>query len=365
MIRHSRPLVVEADIDAVAATLRSGHLAGGEQVGKFEAALAAGVSQRGGVATSSGTAALHLALLALGVHEGDEVVIPSYVCTAVLNAVHHTQALPVLCDVDPETGNLDYADARRCFTARTRAIVVPHMFGHPADVDWVADCPVPVVEDCAQALGACWRGRPVGSFGTISVYSFYATKVITTGEGGLACSSSPELLERMRDARDYDGQAVYRVRYNYKMSDVEASLGLRQLARLPSMLQRRRAIAVQYDAALAAAGLPAPPSRRDCDPIFYRYVVRVPDLEWYEQAFAHHEIECKRPVFAPLHRLTGAAHRPLPGAEAIYAGALSLPLYPALRDEEVLRVAELLGVLLQPAPSEAERPARRETYVAA
>lgn len=366
MIHHSRPLVTESDIDAVAATLRSGQLAGGEHVRGFESGVAQWSAQRGGVATSSGTAALHLALLALGVGEGDEVIIPSYVCTAVLNAVHHARATAVLCDVDPETGNLDREHARRCFTCRTKAIVVPHMFGHPAEMDWVKECDVPVIEDCAQALGARWGDHPVGSFGVISVFSFYATKVITTGEGGMACSSCPTLLERMRDTRDYDGQAVYRVRYNYKMSDMQASLGLRQLSHLPAMLARRRAIATYYDAGLAGAQVGRPPRRSGCDPIFYRYVVRVPEVEQCQAAFARYSVECKRPVFVPLHHLIGDQGRSFLGTDEIYDRALSLPLYPALQEEESRRVADAAGALLGgPGLPEGEPAARSSQYAAA
>ncbi len=261
MVRHSRPWVEEVDVAAVTATLRSGNLAGGKQVARFERELAGAVGQAGGVATSSGTAALHLALRALGIGPGDEVLLPSYVCTAVLNAVHHAQATPVLCDVDPETGGLDPADASGRVTRRTRAAIVAHLFGHPADLDGLEDLDLPIIEDCAQALGAEWRGRPVGSFGTISVFSFYATKVISTGEGGMACSSSPVLLERMRAARDYDHRDDYEVRYNYKMSDLQASLGRSQLRRFPEALEARRRLAERYTQAFADLDLDLPPTR--------------------------------------------------------------------------------------------------------
>jgi len=349
MIQHSRPWIVEEDVAAVAATLRSGRLAGGEQVSEFERELARAVGQRGGVATSSGTAALHLALLALGVGEGDEVVLPSYACTAVLNAVGHTRASAVLCDVDPDTGNLDPAAARSRLTRRTKAVIVVHLFGHPADLDGVMELDVPVIEDCAQALGARWRGRPVGSVGTISVFSFYATKVISTGEGGMACSSSEKLLERMRALRDYDNRDEYEVRYNYKMSDIQASLGLTQLSRLPAAIARRLRLAARYDAAFAGVGVPPPVRDARSDPIYYRYVVQVEDVARVEAEFGARSVECKRPVYLPLHRYLNGRAPALLGAEAIYRRALSIPLYPALRDEEAEWVAEVArDVLLQP-----------------
>jgi len=346
MIQHSRPWVEEEDIAAVAAALRSGQLAAGERVRRFETELARAAGQRDGVATSSGTAALHLALLALGVGEGDEVVLPSYVCTAVLNAVHHARATPVLCDVDYETGNLEPADARRRFTKRTKAVIVVHLFGHPADLGWVKEIGVPVIEDCAQALGARWQGRPVGSVGAVSVFSFYATKVISTGEGGMACTSSPELADRMRALRDYDNREDYEVRYNYKMSDVQASLGIAQLARLPEALARRRAMAERYDAALADMGVGLPPWGNGCEPIFYRYVIRTSQVERLIREFAAQSVECKRPVFRPLHHYLNSGAAQMPRTDSIYAQALSLPLYPALADGEAERVIEVAQAVL-------------------
>jgi dTDP-4-amino-4,6-dideoxygalactose transaminase len=343
---HSRPWVSEEEIAAVAAALRAGQLATGEQVRRFEAEVARAAGQREGVATSSGTAALHLALLALGVGRGDEVLLPSYVCTAVLNAVHHAGARPVLCDVEEETGNLDAADARRRLSGRAKAVIVVHLFGHPADLEGAQGLGLPVIEDCAQALGAGWRGRPVGSVGRISVFSFYATKVISTGEGGMACSSSRELVERMRALRDYDERDDYEVRYNYKMSDLQASLGLAQLGRLPANLARRAALAGRYDAALGDLGVRLPARRKGCGPIFYRYVVQTDRLEEALCGFAARGVEAKRPVFRPLHHyLDGAAPR-LPVTDKVYARALSLPIYPGLSDEEAGRLLEAAGEVL-------------------
>jgi len=252
----------------------------------------------------------------------------------------------VLCDVEAETGNLDPEDARARLSSRTRAVIVVHLFGHPAELDGVRKIGVPVIEDCAQALGARWRGQPVGGFGDISVFSFYATKVISTGEGGMACTSSAELLERMRARREYDNRDKYEVRYNYKMSDVQASLGLAQLARLAEGLARRCSLAARYDAALAHLGVGLPPRREGCEPIFYRYVIRTEDPARLAAEFAARAIACKRPVFRPLHHYLDGCGPELAGAERIYSEALSLPLYPALSDEQALQVLEAARAIL-------------------
>src|SRR5579883_2046260 len=185
---------------------------------------------------------------------GDEVLMPSYTCVAVTNAVRYVGATPALADIDPHTYNLDAGDARRRLTAATRAVIVPHMFGLPADMDPLTEWGIPVIEDCAQTLGATYRGRRVGGFGTVSICSFYATKLLTTGEGGMLLSDSDTLVRRARDLRDYDDRADATLRYNYKMTDFQAALGVSQLGRLPQFLARREALAARYEAALR--GLP-------------------------------------------------------------------------------------------------------------
>lgn len=354
MIRHSRPSIEETDVAAVTAALRADPVENGKQVRRFEHELARTVGQEHGVATCSGTAALHLALLALGVGEDDEVLIPSYVCTAVLNAVNYTRASPILADVDEETGTLDPEDAwrRACpervrrASARAKAVIAPHLFGRPVDLTRLQELGLPVIEDCAQALGAEWHGQPVGSFGIVSVFSFYSTKVITTGEGGMACTSSAALADRMRALRDYDQHQDYEVRFNYKMSDLQASLGLAQLLRLPDLVARRRELAQRYDAALGDLGLALPRTRPDCGDIHYRYVVRTDHVDQLIGLFAQRAVECKRPVFRPLHHYLNGNRPALPRTDRFYAQALSLPLYPALTDAQADRVMEAARAVL-------------------
>jgi len=287
----------------------------------------------GAVATSSGTAALHLALLALGVGPGDEVVIPGYVCTAVLNAVHYVRAKPVLADVDDRTGNIRPDEIRCRLSRQTRAVVVPHMLGCPADVRGCRELGTPVIEDCAQALGATIDGRPVGAFGDIAIFSFYATKVITTGQGGMAIARSAAIVNAMRDLRDYDERDDYRLRHNYGMSDLAAALGRRQLARLDGFIARRRCLAERY--AQSLSGLPVGlPSLGD-GAIHYRFAVQTSDPARRAEALGAAGVQAKRPVYAPLTAYVGGA---LPGTERVFGSFLSLPLYPDLSDAEADRV---------------------------
>jgi dTDP-4-amino-4,6-dideoxygalactose transaminase len=204
VIPHSRPSVDEVEMRALQNVLSSGQLAQGPQVQAFEKELGSFHGFPPGVATSSGTAALHLALLSLGVGPGDEVLLPSYVCSAPLHAAYHSGATPVLVDVEPTTGNMDPDDLKKRLTSKSKAIIAVHLFGLPSDIDEILALGLPVIEDCAQSLGANQEGRMLGTMGAISICSFYATKLITTGEGGMLLSRDPGLLTSAKDLRDYD-----------------------------------------------------------------------------------------------------------------------------------------------------------------
>jgi dTDP-4-amino-4,6-dideoxygalactose transaminase len=292
---------------------------------------------------SSGTAALHLALLALGVGVGDEVILPTLVCAAPLHAVLATGARPRLADCDPATANLDVAAVRRALRRRTRAIVVPHAFGLPADLAELCALGPPVIEDCAQALGAAYRGRPAGALGDICILSFYATKMLAAGEGGMVLSNRRRVVHRVRDLRGYDERETFRPRFNYKMTDLAAALGLCQLGRLDGFLARRRALAAVYDRALAGAPVGLPPRPPDREHALHRYVVRVrhrggagPVLS----ALAARGIAARRPIFRPLHALLRAAG--FPGGTDAWRTMVSLPIYPSLPAAQARRVARAL-----------------------
>ncbi len=190
-IPHSRPTLGEDEVRAVAAVIESGNIAEGEVVQRFEKAFARKMGVQHAVAVSSGTAALHLALLAMGIGPDEEVIIPSYVCTALLHAVQYVGARPVLAEIDPLIFNIDPDDVQKRITTRTGAIIVPHLFGAAADLDKLLKLNVPIIEDCAQAVGGTYQQKPLGTFGDIAIFSFYATKVMATGEGEMVTSNAP------------------------------------------------------------------------------------------------------------------------------------------------------------------------------
>ena len=345
-ITHSQPTLGPQDARAVARVVRSGWLTQGAQVEKFERRLAAFIGARGGVAVNSGTAALKLALLAIGVKKGDEVILPSYVCAAPWLAVRQLGARPKLVDIEPDSYAIDPARARKALSKRTRAVIVPHLFGLPADLTALQSLHVPLIEDCAQALGATERGRRVGSVGAAAVCSFYATKLLCTGEGGMVLSGRAVVLEKARVLREYDEEPLLVPdSFNRKMTDLQAALGLSQLKRLRWFLQRRKVIAGMYRKALAGvdAVLPVVPGgRTHC---FYRYVIRLQDgrhggLEKVMARLERRGVQCRRPVFRPLHRYLNL--KGFSESEEAHRTALSVPIYPSMTDRMVARVVTVL-----------------------
>jgi len=344
MIPHSRPTLGGDDAECVARVVRGGQLAQGPEVASLEHELAQFLGVGAAAAVSSGSAALELALRALDVGPGHEVIIPTYVCDALYHAVTRCGATPVLADADPETLGLSAADAARRCTPRTRAIIVVHPFGLALDLADFHRLGVAIVEDCAQTLGATLGGRPVGARGGLTVCSFYATKLLTTGEGG-AVAGPADLVARARETRDYDGRTDLAPRFNYKMTDMQAALGRSQLARLGTFIARRRALAARYRAGLARTPRCRVPA--DCGErhVYHRFVVAIDTP--LEPVLAHLErrgVAARRPVFRPIHRALGLSG--YPSAERLWAQSLSLPCYPLLTDGEADTVTSALAEAL-------------------
>lgn len=335
-IPHSRPFLGEEEAEAVARVIRSGNIAQGKEVKRFEGRFAEYLGIAHAVGASSGTAALHLTLLAMDIGPGDEVIIPSYVCMALLNAVLYVRAAPVLADVCRETGNIDPEDVKKRITERTKAVVVPHMFGLPVKMAPFLDLGVPIIEDCAQSIGSTEEGRPTGTFGIAAIFSFYATKVITTGEGGMVATGSRKIASAVRELREYDKQKAYKVRHNYKMTDMQAAMGMVQLDRLPALIRKRRAIASEFFRRFE--GLPMTLPSKSPGHIYYRFVVDIGGMK--RKAFAEEMrargVLCERPVNRPIHRymhIDGYPH-----AESAWKSLVSIPLYPSLSDEEIGKI---------------------------
>ena len=352
MIPHSRPAIDQEDLRATAEVLRSGQIAQGPCVEQFERGMAGFFGLQGGVAVSSGTAALELALRALRIGAGDEVIMPSYVCAAPWLATQRVGAQARLVDIDLDTFNIDPLAACQAVTNKTRAIIVPHLFGLPADLTALERPGVPLIEDCAQTLGATEEARPVGTVGRLTVCSFYATKLLCTGEGGMVLSNEGALLERVRSLREYDGvPTLDPSSFNLKLTDLQAALGLSQLERLSAFHERRHFLAAAYREALSskAAVCPSVPPGRTHG--YYRFVIRLPHLRTDPDSLLglistleQQGIHCRKPVFRPLHRYLNQSG--FPNSDEADRTALSIPLYPDLTDDEVRQIHQSLAKVL-------------------
>jgi len=348
MIRIAQPLLGEEEEQAVLAALRSGRLAQGPLVRRFEEAFARYIGVREAVAVSSGTAALHVALLAHGVGPGDEVVTSPFTFVATANAVLATGARPVFADVSEEDFNLDPARAGECINERTRALLPVHLYGQPADMEALMALArrhgLALVEDACQAVGASFGGRKVGSFGT-GCFSFYATKNMTTGEGGMITTDDPELAARARLLRDHGQRRRYvseALGYNLRMTEVAAALGLTQLQKLDALNERRRANARYLTEHLPGATTPRElPGRHH---VYHQYTIRAGRgrdalLGYLRDRDVEAAVFYPLPVNKqPLYRGLGYRQR-LPVAERLSREVLSLPVHPGLSWEELDAVA--------------------------
>ena len=344
MIPHSKVVLEEEDLAGVIGVLRSGQLAQGRVVSSLEEKSASLIGVNHAVAVSSGSAALHLSLLSLGVGEGSEVIMPSYVCTALLNAVHYVGATPVLADIDPNTYNITSENVEKVITDKTKAIIVPHMFGLPADIDAILSLGIPGIEDCAHSIGATVNGRKAGSFGLVSILSFYATKMLGAGEGGMVLSNDRGLIESIRDLRAYDERETYTVRYNYKLTDIQAAVVVSQLNKLSAFIEKRKEIAALYNHGLKRVGVRLPVVPEEREHIYYRYVILLENSPEFMKEMRKRGIECRRPVFKPLHRYLSLPGYPI--TDEVWEKAVSIPIYPSLTAEEAHRIVDAIMAIL-------------------
>jgi perosamine synthetase len=368
----SRPFFTGEEGGRVARAIESRWVAQGPQVAEFERAIAERVGVEHAVAVSSGTAALHLALFVNGVGPGDEVIVPSLSFIATANSVRHCGATPVFADVDERTYNLDPEAAEAAITPRTKAIMPVHQVGLAADMDRFAAVAdrhgLALVEDAAPALGALYKGRPVGALGPMSCFSFHARKVITTGEGGLVATGDADLATRLRrlrhhgmsvsdldrhSATDIVFESYLEVGWNFRMSDLQAALGLAQVDVLDEALRRRRELAERYTALLREVPHVSPPFEpADCSHSWQSYTVRLGpgaplSREDLMRALLHDGVPTRRGVTASHLEPPYADGAPqLPVTEALARETLLLPLHPDLTHDQQDLVAERLAAHL-------------------
>lgn len=355
-----RPCIGDEETRSVLEVLESGHIAQGPVVSRFERAFAAYCGVEHAVAVSSGTAALHAALLAAGVGEGDEVVTTPFSFVATANAVLMAGARPVFADIDPQTMNLCPERTDESLTSRTRAVLLVHLYGRACDMEpfyaLTRHKGIRLIEDACQAHGASYRRRMSGSLGDAACFSFYATKNMTCGEGGMITTDDGYLAERARRLRhhgqDGSGRYIYReLGYNYRLTDLAAAIGLRQLEKLPALNARRLANAGLYRRLLSGVpGLLLPPESEETEHVYHQFTVRVIEGEFgldrsgLAEALSRRGIETGVYYPLPLHvypQFASLGYRwgDFPNAERASREVLSLPVGPHLDDEDIAHVA--------------------------
>jgi dTDP-4-amino-4,6-dideoxygalactose transaminase len=368
-----RALIGEEEIEAVFDVLRSGWLTTGPRVKEFEAQFAAFVGAQHAVAVSSCTAALHLALAAIGVEDGDEVILPTMTFAASGEVILYFNAKPVLVDSLRGSFHMDPRAVERAITPKTRAILPVHYAGYPCEMDEILSLAerhgLKVIEDAAHALPASYKGRPVGAIGDITCFSFYATKTLTTGEGGMITTGDAEFAERMRrlslhgiskDAwKRYSAEGTWRydvleAGYKYNFTDLQAALGIAQLAKCESMRRSRATIAARYDAALGEhESFEIPTSPEHVEHAYHLYPLLVNSgVLRIDRDRVIDELKARgigtSVHFIPLHlhslyrERLGYAPGQFPNAEERFERAISLPIYPGMSDADVDRVIESL-----------------------
>lgn len=365
-MRLNVPLTGAEELAAIAEVLETGYLTQGPRVAEFERLVAGYVGTTQAFATSSATTGIHLALHAVGVEPGDEVVIPDFSFPATANAVIQQGAIPVFVDIDLATYNMDPSLLDAAITDRTAAIMPVHAFGLPADMDPINEIAsqhgLPVIEDAACALGGSYRGRQAGALGTAGVFSFHPRKIITTGEGGMITTSDEAVAERIRILRSHGSvrgshfMSFIDAGYNYRLSDVLGAIGVAQMARLDEIVKRRQQLAAVYARELAAVEGLTPPIVPDGTLHTYQsYVVLLDeniDRDAVIDAMREEGIETTLGTYSmhlqPYFRERfDIADDLLPHATRAQHSALTLPLYPQLTDEEVQQVCHALGRVLE------------------
>jgi perosamine synthetase len=368
LIHVFEPSIGEEEVEAVAAAIRDGEISGsfGQNIPRFEEEFAAYVGSAHGIAVTSGTTALHLAVAAAGIGDGDEILISASTNIASALAAYHNGAVAVPVDVEADTWNLNLDLVEELITPKTRAIMPVHLFGHPVEMDRLQEIArrhdLLVIEDCAESHGATVRGRMTGSFGELSCFSFYANKIITTGEGGMVLTHDDHLARRLRLLRNLAFQKPRffheAAGFNFRMTGYAAAMGRAQLKKIDHFIEQKRRVASTYNRLLAELpGIRTPVERDWARNVYWMYSVVVEpelglDRDGLATALLEHGIET-RTFFCPLNmqpclqRQPGFREVPCPVAEDLWRTGMYLPSSISLSDTEIESIVEEIAAAVQ------------------
>ena len=349
-IRLARPSIGFREIISVVRVLSSGKLAQGKYVGNFESEFSKLVADRDCVAVNSGTSGLHVALLALGVGPGDEVIVPSFTFAATANSVSLTGATPVFADIDLDTFNISIKSIEELITHRTKVIQVVHLYGLPADMSAIIEIArnhnLLIIEDAAQAHLASINGQPVGTFGDAAVFSFYPTKNMTSGEGGMVVLKHPEAARTVRLLRNQGMEKRYEneiVGMNLRMTDIHAAIGLEQLKKITKWTGMRIRNAKYLSGKLKTVICPEIPA--GYTHVYHQYTIKIiGDRDSFIEYLRIHGIESGIYYPTPVHRLPAFNNDiTLPNTERACSQVISLPIHPKLKKRDLRRIVRVVN----------------------
>ena len=353
MINIAKPIIGDEEIEAVTEVLKSGMIAQGPKVDQFQKEFSKFVETKHSIATSSGTTALHTALLAAGVKPGDEVITTPFTFAATSNSILYSNATPVYADITPETFNLNPEKIEEKITDKTKAIVPVHLYGQPADMDAINEIAekhdLKVIEDAAQAHGAVYKGKKIGSIGDLGCFSFYPTKNMTTSEGGMVTTNDDDLAEKSGMIRAHGESKRYEqslLGYNYRMTDIAASIGLVQLKKIDEFNAKRNENAEYLSEGMEdIPGITTPIVADNVTHVFHQYTIRVSkDRDKFKEFLTengigtgiHYPIVLYKQPFYEKMGITGNC----PEAEKAASEVISLPVHPSLTVEELDTIIE-------------------------
>lgn len=341
IIEHSRPWINKKDRDAVDRVLKTGNISKGDITNSFENKIAQFIGVDFAISLQSGTAALILALNTLNITEGDEVILPSYVCHNVLNSVSSLGAVGILCDVN-EYGVITLETVSKVMSKRVKAIIAVHIYGHPCDISDLSKLGLPIIEDACQSFGMSCNGVMAGKMGDIGVLSFHATKCLTTGEGGMLVTNNKKLASVANSLTNFNVANIPRI--TGSITDIQAALGLSQLARYSEFYEKRTNLNKKFTFIARELGIKIGTDINSTLP--FRFTVRtMSSIEPLIEKFLEKGIIVRRGVDELLHRTMGLDDQKFPNSVELFETNLSIPFYPALEEHEIERVAESLAIL--------------------
>lgn len=340
-ILHSKPIVSDEDIQTVIDTLKSGHLEDGNIVIKFEDQIKTLIGRKYAAATNSGFSAIHLSLIALNISEGDEVILPSYTCPALLNPILIQKATPVFADIEENSFNISSNTIKNKISEKTKAIIAPHMYGFPADINEISKFGIPVIEDCTQSIGGIINGKRMGTFSEISVFSFYATKMFTSGDGGMILTDNEEIYNSAINHRYYGHKKNHHfTAYNYHLTNLRASLGISQSKRVESFIEQRKKIAAIYLKSFSENQYIHTDFKNKDDSVYYRFPILIKKRDQLKKILLKNGIHTGYGTLEGLHQLVNKNDIHFPNTTKYLNQILSIPIYPDLTDNQINYVTD-------------------------